>query len=96
MSIIAKIREGMPVVALDGCEVGKVCAIGTWRLVVTSVKEGRAFDHLIPLNWVEAADKYVFLNKGSRYVCANWESPAALPARPQVKPAGPQAKPKAA
>ena len=78
MSIVSKIREGMSVVALDGCEVGRVSAVGNWRLVLTSVKDGRAFEHLIPLTWVEAADRYVFLNKGSRYVAANWDAPVPV------------------
>lgn len=78
MSDIAKIREGMAVVALDGREVGKVIAIGTWRLVLTSNKDGSAFDHLIPLSWVEEVERYVFLNKGSRYVAANWDAPAPI------------------
>jgi hypothetical protein len=78
MSNISKIREGMSVVALDGREVGKVSAVGTLRLVVTSQKEGRAFEHLIPLSWIAETDRYVFLNKGSRYVAANWDAPAPI------------------
>jgi hypothetical protein len=86
MDSAANVREGMPVVALDGCEVGRVSAVGTWRLVLTSMKDGRAFEHLIPLAWVEAVDRYVFLSKGSRYVAANWDAPVPVANAPQAKP----------
>jgi hypothetical protein len=78
MSNIQKIREGMSVVALDGQEIGTVSGVGTWRLVIRSVKDGRGFDHLIPIAWIAEVGKYVFLNKGSRYVAANWDAPAPI------------------
>ncbi len=76
MNKIAKVREGMSVVTLDGREMGTVSTVGTLRLVMKSVKDGRAFEHVIPLAWVAEVERYVFLNKGSRFVAANWDAPA--------------------
>jgi len=87
MSITDNIREGMPVVAQDGCEVGRVSAVGMWRLVLLSKKDGSAFEHLIPLTWVDTVDRYVFLNKGSRYVSANWDAPQPVNAQTRPKAA---------
>jgi hypothetical protein len=80
----------MSVVAADGREIGTVSAVGTWRLIVTTVKDGRAFEHLVPIAWVAEVGRYVFLNKGSRYVAANWETPSPL-AGTQVNLANPKA-----
>lgn len=72
---ISRIREHMPIVAADGRQVGFVSRLeGADGLRLSQVKEGHGFEHLIPLAWVSDVDRYVFLNKGSSYVTANWEA----------------------
>ncbi len=78
MSNIQEISEGMSVVALDGREIGTVGRVDISRFVIRSVKDGRGFDHLIPVSWIAEVGKYVFLNKGSRYVAANWDAPVPI------------------
>jgi hypothetical protein len=71
----AKIRPDMGVVALDGRQVGVVTRVSRGdKLQVTQVRDGQAFDHLIPVSWVSAVDRYVFLDKGSAYIAAHWET----------------------
>jgi hypothetical protein len=75
MNPISKIREHMPVVTNDGRAVGFVTRVeGADGLRVTRVKNGQGFEHVIPLAWVSDVDQYVFLDKGSAYVAANWET----------------------
>ena len=74
MSKISKIQTQMPVVAADGRAVGFVSSVGSDFLALTSVKDGRGFDHVIPLSWVEEVDRYVFLSRASPYVMANRQS----------------------
>jgi hypothetical protein len=75
MDTISKIRVHMPVVTADGRQVGFVTRLqGTDGLRLTTVKAGHGFDHVIPLAWVSDVDRYVFLDKGSGYVAANWET----------------------
>ena len=78
-SISEKIRGAMPVVASDGRQVGVVGVADSTGLRMTSIKNGQAFDHAIPLSWVTEVDKYVFLNKSSGYITANWEASAGSP-----------------
>jgi hypothetical protein len=76
MADISKIREHMAVIAADDRRVGFVARVeGADSLKLTRVKNGHGFDHVIPLSWVSDVDRYVFLNKGSKFVLANWESP---------------------
>ncbi len=71
MDLVAKIVERMPVVTSDGRAIGFVDSIRDGGLTVTSVREGRGFNHVVPFSWIVAVDRYVFLNKGSAYVAAN-------------------------
>lgn len=76
MQDTSKIRERMPVVAADDRRVGFVARVeGTDSLKLTRVKNGHGFDHVIPMAWVSDVDRYVFLNKSSKFVVANWETP---------------------
>jgi hypothetical protein len=74
--MIPKILAKMPVVAADGRVVGFVSRVDAHRLKLTSVREGRGFEHVLPMSWVADVERYVFLSKGSRYVAANWDAPA--------------------
>jgi hypothetical protein len=76
MENASKIREHMPVVAADGRRVGFVARVeAADSLKLTRVKNGHGFDHVIPMAWVSDVDRYVFLNRGSKFVFANWETP---------------------
>ena len=62
--------------ASDGRRIGFVTRVqGADGLRLSQVKEGYGFEHVIPLAWVSDVDRYVFLNKSSAYVTANWETP---------------------
>lgn len=88
MSSVSKIEAQMPVVAADGRVVGFASTVGVRHLTLTSVRDGRGFAHVLPLSWVAEVDRYVFLNKGSRYVAANWDAPSATArSRPQPRAA---------
>lgn len=69
--IRSKIREQMPVVTLDDRRIGLVSRIDGDTLWVTRFKGGKGFSYLIPLGWVGAVDKYVFLSRNRAYVAAN-------------------------
>jgi len=72
----SKIREQMPVIAADGRRVGFVARLaGNDGLKLTRVKNGHGSDHVIPLEWVSDVDRYVFLNRASKFVFANWGNP---------------------
>jgi hypothetical protein len=71
MSQISKIETQMPVVAADGRAVGFVSSVGSDYLALTSVKDGRGYDHVIPLSWIAEVDRYVFLSRASPYVVAH-------------------------
>jgi hypothetical protein len=77
MDEFSKIEERMPVVAVDGWAIGFVSGPIGDGLRVTSVKDGRGFNYIVPLEWIAKVDKYVFLNKASRYVAANSTVPGA-------------------
>lgn len=66
-----RVAAGMPVVAADGKALGYVTGCGTDHVMLTSVKGGQGFEHSIPLAWVEAVDRYVFLSRSSSYVEAH-------------------------
>lgn len=74
MSEITKIRDRMPVISADGRAIGLVAHAAGDEVRVTSVKDGRGFDHLIPLDWIAEVGKYVFLNKSRRFVRSHWEN----------------------
>ena len=79
MADISKIRERMPVISADERAIGFVSRVSGAELRMTRIKDGRGFDHLIPLDWVEEVAKYVFLNKSRRYVAAHSETAALRP-----------------
>ena len=71
----SKICEHMAVIGNDGRKVGFVVRLeGADGLKVSHIKNGHGFEHVIPLEWISDVDRYVFLNKGSRYVRINWEA----------------------
>ncbi len=78
MDLTSKIRAQMPVVAADGRQVGFVTRVqGADGVRLTAFKSGHGFEHVIPLAWVSDVDRYVFLNKGSAFVAANWQAAPA-------------------
>ena len=77
-----KIGQHMAVVANDGRQVGFVVRLeGSTGLKITRIKNGQGFEYVIPLAWVSDVDRYVFLNKGARYVRSNWEAAIGPPGR---------------
>lgn len=79
--IIDRIREEMSVIAADDHCIGFVCRLeGNEQLRITCISAGYGYDHLIPLSWVNEVDKFVFLDKTSSFVAANWAN-APLPTR---------------
>jgi hypothetical protein len=73
----SKIREHMPVIAADDRRVGFVARVeGAGGLRLTRVKNGHGYEHVIPLDWVSEVGRYVFLNRSSKFVVANWETRA--------------------
>lgn len=78
----SKIRQHMAVVANDGRQVGFVVRLeGSTGLKITRIKNGHGFEYVIPLAWVSDVDRYVFLNKGTRYVRSNWDAAIGHPGR---------------
>lgn len=72
--IIDRIREDMSVISADDCCIGFVNELlGDDKLTITSISAGYGYDHVIPLSWVSEVDKYVYLDKTSAFVAANWE-----------------------
>ena len=72
----SRIREDMPVIAADDRRVGFVARMeGADSLKLRRVKNGHGFNYVIPMAWVSDVDRYVFLNKNSKFVMANWETP---------------------
>ena len=72
--IIDRIREDMSVISADDRCIGFVNELlGDDRLTITSISAGYGYDHVIPLSWVSEVDKYVYLDKTSAFVAANWE-----------------------
>lgn len=69
------IRKRMGVIAADGRRIGFVDAAESGKLKMTCLGASHGFHHQIPLAWVMQVDRYVYLNKESRFVAANWERP---------------------
>jgi hypothetical protein len=85
--IIDRIREDMSVIAADDRCVGFVGRVeGETLLRITSISAGYGYDHLIPLSWVCDADKYVYLDKPSAFVAANWQNAPVSLRRPIAAP----------
>ena len=64
---IAQLRERMPVISSDDTVIGLVASVGT-ELLVTSLKNGCGFDHLVPFDWIEEVGGSVLLNKNRRFI----------------------------
>ncbi len=74
MADVSRIRQRMAVIAADGRRVGFVDRSDVIdKIRVTSLSTSHGHHRRIPVAWVEAVDKYVHLNKGSRFIEANWE-----------------------
>ena len=87
--IIDRIREDMSVISADDRCIGFVCRVEAEEMLrITCISAGFGYDHLIPLDWVSEVDKYVYLDKTSSYVAANWEN---APVQTRVTPALPMA-----
>ena len=72
--IVDRIRKDMSVISADDRCIGFVSRVESEdSLRITCISAGYGYDHLIPAAWVNAVDKYVFLDKTSSYVTANWE-----------------------
>ena len=76
-----KISKPMEVIAADGRRIGFVSRLAGDRLRLTSLSGSHGYDHLIPLAWVSGVDRYVYLNRPSRFVADNWENVAITPDR---------------
>ncbi len=85
--IIDRIREEMSVIAADDRCIGFVNGLEGDMLRVTCISAGYGYDHLIPLSWVGEVDKFVFLDKTSAFVAANWENARSAPRRSISAPA---------
>jgi len=71
---LSKLKKRMSIIAADGQRIGFVTRMaGPDRIRITSLSGGHGYDHIIPLNWVSAIDKYVHLSRTSRFVTGNWE-----------------------
>ncbi len=80
--IIDRIRKDMSVIAADDRCVGFVEGFDdTDMLRITCVSAGYGYDRLIPLAWVSQVDKYLYLDKTSAFVAANWENAPVLRAK---------------
>ncbi len=79
---ISKLKKRMSVIAADGRRIGFVKRMA-WpdKIRLTCMSAGHGYDHLIPVAWIAHIDKYVYLNRASTYVAANWENTALSPAR---------------
>ena len=86
---ISKLKKRMSVIAADGRRIGFVKRMA-WpdKIRLTSLSAGHGYDHLIPVAWVAHIDKYVYLNRASAYVGANWENTALASARTAPHKAG--------
>ena len=86
---ISKLKKRMSVIAADGRRIGFVKRMA-WpdKIRLTCLNAGHGYDHLIPVAWVAHVDKYVYLNRASAYVAANWENTALAPVRYASSKAG--------
>jgi hypothetical protein len=86
---ISKLKKRMSVIAADGRRVGFISRMaGPEKIRLTCLSGSHGYDHVIPLAWVSAVDKYVYLNRPSRFVATNWEPVSAAPVR-MVEPSSP-------
>jgi hypothetical protein len=76
---IKKVHERMPVISVDGRAIGFVSRVVGTDICLTTVKDGRGHDHIIPLDWVDGVQKYVFLNKSRRFVRSHYEESVPPP-----------------
>ena len=87
MSDISKLKKRMSVIAADGRCIGFVARMaGPDRVRLTSLTAGHGYDHIIPVSWISGVDKYVYLNKASRFVGDNWENAEVAPVRRMASP----------
>ena len=86
---ISKLKKRMSVIAADGRRIGFVKRMA-WpdKIRLTCLSAGHGYDHLIPVAWIAHIDKYVYLNRASAYVAANWENTALTPVRSAQLSAG--------
>ena len=79
---ISKLKKRMSVIAADGRRIGFVKRMA-WpdKIRLTCLNGGHGYDHLIPVAWIAHVDKYVYLNRASAYVAANWENTALATGR---------------
>ena len=73
---ISRIRERMGVIAADGRRIGFVDRATDGKVRLTCLVSGHGYHHTIPVAWVEQVDRYVHLNKASRFVASHWQSAA--------------------
>ena len=74
MADISRIKKRMRVITADGRQIGMVSRMaGADKIRLTSLSTSHGYDHLIPVSWISGVDKYVYLNRGSRFVADNWE-----------------------
>ena len=79
MQDISRLKKRMCVIAADGQAIGFVSRMASPDKVrLTSLRAGHGYDHVIPVEWIGAIDRYVYLNKASAYVGANWEKAEPL------------------
>ena len=95
MSDMSKLKKRMSVIAADGRCIGFVARMaGPDKVRLTSLTAGHGYDHIIPVAWISGVDKYVYLNKASRFVGDNWMNAKVAPVRQMpsaaaaVEPAG--------
>lgn len=82
--IADRIREDMSVISADDRCVGFTKRLeDDATLRITSIAAGYGFDRLIPLAWVGQVERFVYLDKTSAFVAANWKRPA--PARAKAR-----------
>ena len=76
---VSRIRPNMAVIAADGRQIGIVNSLpGRDALPITSFSGGAGYDHVVPLAWVSAVDKYVHLNKMSGCIGGRRATPEAV------------------
>jgi hypothetical protein len=92
---LSRLKKRMSVIAADGQRIGFVARIASPdRIRITCLSGSHGYDHIIPLTWVSEIDKYVHLNRTSRFVTGNWEhAPAVRRVDPAKAPRAPVADP---
>jgi len=69
-----RIRQHMTVVAADDHALGFVSRVRRdGSFMITGLRGGCGYDHLVLPTWIcEVDDEFVYLNKTSDYLAANW------------------------